>query len=72
VSIVSGALVFGLRSGLELRLGDASDLALKLAVAARILPLLGGSADYLDVSLPARPVAGSASSAAVTNPQPTG
>ena len=58
VSITGGWLVFTLRSGLELRLGDEQDLALKLAVAARILPLVRG-AKYLDVSLPARPVAGS-------------
>ena len=58
VSTTAGALVFSLRSGLQLRLGDEHDLALKLAVAARILPLVRGST-YLDVSLPARPVAGS-------------
>jgi cell division protein FtsQ len=58
VSTTSGLLVFALRSGLQLRLGDEQDLALKLAVAARILPLVVGAA-YLDVSLPARPVAGS-------------
>jgi POTRA domain, FtsQ-type/Cell division protein FtsQ len=65
VSTTGGSLVFSLRSGLQLRLGDEHDLALKLAVAARILPLVRGSA-YLDVSLPARPVAGSA------NAQPVG
>lgn len=64
VSVVEGGLVFALRSGLDLRLGDQHDLALKLAVAGRILPLVG-EATYLDVSVPARPVAGS------TNPQPT-
>ena len=58
VSATGGLLVFSLRSGLQLRLGDEHDLALKLAVAARILPLVRGAA-YLDVSLPARPVAGS-------------
>jgi len=65
VSTTGGSLVFALRSGLQLRLGDERDLALKLAVAGRILPLVRG-ATYLDVSLPARPVAGSA------NTQPTG
>jgi hypothetical protein len=60
VSVVQGTLVFGLRSGLDLRLGTDDALALKLAVAARILPLVRGAA-YLDVSLPARPVAGSPS-----------
>ena len=63
VSTTGGALVFSLRSGLQLRLGDEQDLALKLAVAGRILPLVRGAA-YLDVSLPARPVAGT------TNAQP--
>lgn len=47
-----------LRSGLELRLGDATDLLLKLEVARRVLPSLAGAKGYLDVSLPARPVAG--------------
>jgi cell division protein FtsQ len=65
VSTTGGLLVFSLRSGLQLRLGDEHDLALKLAVAARILPLVHGAA-YLDVSLPARPVAGS------VNAQPVG
>jgi cell division protein FtsQ len=57
-----GSLVVTLRAGLQLRLGDRRHLALKLAVAGRLLPLVRG-AKYLDVSLPARPVAGS------TNPQ---
>jgi cell division protein FtsQ len=65
VSTPGGSLVFSLRSGLQLRLGDEHDLALKLSVAARILPLARGAA-YLDLSLPARPVAGSA------NAQPAG
>lgn len=49
-----------LRSGLELRLGDAGDLRLKLAVARPILALIGseaGSGTYLDVSVLERPVA---------------
>jgi cell division protein FtsQ len=72
VSFADGSLVFALRSGLDLRLGDQEDLALKLAVAARILPLLG-AATYLDVSVPARPVAGAASVAGpTTNSQPAG
>jgi cell division protein FtsQ len=65
VSTTGGALVFSLRSGLQLRLGDEQNLPLKLAVAARILPLVQG-ATYLDVSVPARPVAG------FQNPQPAG
>jgi cell division protein FtsQ len=55
-------LVLKLRSGLELRLGDETELALKVAVAARILPLLtspaSGGHEYLDVSVPERPVGG--------------
>ena len=51
-------LTLKFRSGLELRLGDASDLLLKLEVARRVLPSLAGATGYLDVSLPERPVAG--------------
>jgi len=43
------------RSG-EIRLGSTGDLRLKLAIAARILPLVVG-AKYIDVSVPERPVA---------------
>jgi cell division protein FtsQ len=54
------SLVLG--SGLELRLGGAADLELKLAVARRLLPDLpardeGGPA-YVDLSVPERPVTG--------------
>jgi hypothetical protein len=60
-------LTFRLGSGLQLRLGDVRAIRLKLAVAGRILPglLAQGGYVYLDVSVPARPVAG-------TNPQPEG
>jgi hypothetical protein len=53
-------LTFLLASGLELRLGDLRAVRLKLAVASRILPglLAEGGYAYLDVSVPARPVAG--------------
>jgi cell division protein FtsQ len=51
-------LTLSLRSGIELRLGDASDLAVKLEVARRVLPQLGDLRGYLDVSVPERPVAG--------------
>jgi cell division septal protein FtsQ len=55
-------LTFKLASGIELRLGDRSDLALKLTIAARILPTLPTPASsvttYLDVSVVERPVAG--------------
>jgi hypothetical protein len=43
--------------GPEIRLGDATDIVLKLAVAARILPLVEEGTLYLDVSVPERPVA---------------
>jgi hypothetical protein len=48
-----------LRSGIELRLGDASDLKLKLAIARRVLSRLApaGHGAYVDVSVPERPVA---------------
>ena len=46
-----------LRSGVELRLGRAQDLRLKLAVAAQVLPRLADDATYLDVAVPERPVA---------------
>ena len=51
-------LTLKLRSGLDLRLGDGSDLLLKLEVARRVLPSLAGATGYLDVSVPERPVAG--------------
>lgn len=51
-------LTLVLRTGLELRLGDGSDLAVKLEVARHVLPKLTGSEDYLDLSVPERPVAG--------------
>lgn len=59
-----GALTFVLRSGLELRLGDASALGLKLAVAREVLTQLpspaNGGPRYLDLLVPSRPVAGPA------------
>ena len=51
-------LTLTLRSGIELRLGDTTDLAVKLEVARRVLPRLSGLRGYLDVSVPERPVAG--------------
>jgi cell division protein FtsQ len=53
-----GELTLELRSGLELRLGDHTDLAVKLEVARHVIPQLAGAEDYLDVSVPERPVAG--------------
>lgn len=51
-------LTLVLRTGLELRLGDGSDLPVKLEVARHVLPRLAGSGGYLDLSVPERPVAG--------------
>ena len=53
-----GEITLQLRSGLEVRLGDASQLPLKLAVAAQVLPKLPAGTAYLDVAVPDRPVAG--------------
>jgi POTRA domain, FtsQ-type len=52
-------LILGGGSDFELRLGDVSDLRLKLAIARRILTATGAvtaGPGYLDVSLPERPV----------------
>lgn len=65
VSYLGGSLVFHLRSGVALRLGEATDIRLKLAVARRALAALPPGSTYLDVSLPSRLVAG-------TNPQVSG
>jgi hypothetical protein len=61
VRLVRGGkeLTLILSSGLEVRLGDHGDLQLKLAIARRILHGTTASAsagDYLDVSVPERPV----------------
>lgn len=50
-------LTLVLASGLEVRLGDPSSLALKLAVARQIVPRARGAC-YVDVSVPGRSVAG--------------
>jgi len=60
-----GELTFQLRSGLEVRFGDPTDVRLKLAVARRALYLLPAGTTYLDVSVPGRAVTGS-------NPQLSG
>jgi cell division protein FtsQ len=57
-SYSNGTLVFRLRSGLEVVLGDAGDIKLKAAVAARLLSKLPPGSTFLDVSLPGRPVSG--------------
>jgi cell division protein FtsQ len=56
----TNGLMLRLGSGLELRLGDTSNVDLKLAVAGRVLHLLPVGSGYLDVSVPDRPVAGAA------------
>ena len=54
-----GELTLLLRNRVELRLGDATDLTVQLAVARVVLPRLAPEETYLDVSVPERPVAGS-------------
>jgi len=53
-----GELTMALRNGLEIRLGPARDLALKVAVAGRVLRFVGEGTTFVDVSIPERPVAG--------------
>ena len=61
VSYAGGELVFRLRSGLTLLLGDGGDVKLKVAVAERALDVLPGGSTFLDVSIPGRPVSGEGS-----------
>jgi len=67
VRATSDELSLRLRTGLEVRLGTAVEVPLKLAVATKVIPLVSPTATYLDVSVPERPVAGSpaAASAAI-------
>jgi cell division protein FtsQ len=51
-------LTFVLTAGLELRFGDATSMPLKLAAVKRVLPLVQSTSAYLDVTVPARPIAG--------------
>jgi cell division protein FtsQ len=53
----NGQVVLQLTGGTQVRLGDLSNLAVKLAVAAAIIPKSAG-ASYIDVSVPTRAVAG--------------
>jgi cell division protein FtsQ len=64
VRIERDQVAYVLRGGLELRVGTLDDIALKLAVARDIMHR-SALTGYLDVSVPARPVAGS-------NPQVSG
>lgn len=59
-SLTHGELTFHLRSGLQLYLGEPTDIRLKLAIVRRALHQLPAGTTYLDVSLPGRPVAGTA------------
>jgi cell division protein FtsQ len=51
-------LTLVLRRGTELRLGRATEVGLKLTVAAKVLALVDSTTSYVDVSVPQRPVAG--------------
>ena len=66
---LDGQITLGLHGGLEIRLGAPIDLPLKIAIARGILPTFAlpraGGPDYLDITVPERPVAG-------RNPQPSG
>ncbi len=54
--VVDGDLLLLLRAGAELRLGPGGDLTLQLAVARRILSVVGPTPKYVDVSVPERAV----------------
>jgi cell division protein FtsQ len=57
VQSTGSELTLVLHRGPEIRLGAASDLLLKIAVAAAVFPHLERGTAYLDVSVPERPVA---------------
>jgi cell division protein FtsQ len=57
-TLTHGELAFALRSGVEVRFGEPTDVRLKLAIARRALHLVPSGSTYLDVSVPGRPVAG--------------
>ena len=57
VRTTRGELIVVMRSGLEIMLGSPTNILVKLAVAARVVPLLDDRMLYLDVSVPERPVA---------------
>lgn len=69
VSDTNGTLVFQLRSGLQLRLGDPGGVRLKVAVTRRALRVLSPGTTYLDVSVPGRPVAGTGTPPPLGNPR---
>jgi cell division septal protein FtsQ len=51
-------IVLVLRTGTEVRLGDADEIPLQLAVARRVLGAVQDQAQYVDVSVPERAVVG--------------
>jgi cell division protein FtsQ len=55
-SFKDGQVVFHLRSGLELVLGRPTDIALKVAVTARVFRQMPSWTRVVDVSVPSRPV----------------
>jgi cell division protein FtsQ len=62
-SYTDGVLAFRLHRGLEVVLGDAGDIKLKVAVAQRVLAMLPAGSTFLDVSVPGRAVSGTGSPA---------
>jgi cell division protein FtsQ len=58
IRIQDDELTLVLRRGTEIRLGRATEVGLKLTVAARVLRLVDGATEYVDVSVPQRAVAG--------------
>jgi cell division protein FtsQ len=61
VTDTGGSLVFHLRSGIEVLLGNGGDVRLKVAVAERVLTVLPAGSTFLDVSSPGRAVSGTGS-----------
>jgi cell division protein FtsQ len=51
-------LTLVLRRGTEIRIGRATEVGLKLTVAAKVLRLVDSGTSYVDVSVPQRPVSG--------------
>jgi cell division protein FtsQ len=58
VTYTGEALVFHLRSGLQLLLGDGGSIRLKVAVAEHALGTVPSGSTFLDVSAPGRAVSG--------------
>jgi hypothetical protein len=62
-------LVFHLRSGAELLLGEAENVKLKVTVAEHALAVLPAGSTFLDVGTPGRPVSGTGSPLITTAPK---